>query len=274
MSQKCFRFWMAVFLLLMAAVAGPAMAADDPAARAIMEKVDQRDDGDNRVSDMEMVLIDKRGKQRVRKIKTFGKDRGADTLRLMFFVYPADVRNTAFLTFDYEAPDREDDQWLYLPALHKTKRIAAADKDGSFMGSDLNYSDMTSRNLDDYDFSFYEKGKEMDVRGARTWVIWCIPRNKKVIAETGYKKLLVWVRQDNYVITRAIHWENRGGYLKYMDTPRIEKIDGIWVVTEMHVTRKKGKQVRHKTILRFSNVRFNQPFDPDLFTVRRMEKGL
>jgi hypothetical protein len=248
--------------------------SDDPDARAIMEKVENRDDGDNQIADMEMVLIDKKGKKRIRKIKSFQKDKNADTLRLMFFLHPADVKDTAFLTYDYDAPEKDDDQWLYLPALHKTKRIASADKDGSFMGSDLNYSDMTSRNLEDYDFSFYEKGKEMDVNGVKAWVIWSIPRDKKVIDETGYKKSLIWVRQDNHVVIRAIKWEKSGGHLKYMDAKKMEVIDGIWVVTEMHVTRKKGKQTKHKTILIFENVGFNQAFDEGLFTVRQMEKGL
>ncbi|RTZ94953.1 MAG: outer membrane lipoprotein-sorting protein [Deltaproteobacteria bacterium] len=268
---------MMILVLLVVSLPGIGTAAnlkDDPKARAVMEKVENREDGDNRVSDMEMVLIDKKGKKRVRKIKSFQKDKGVDTLRLMFFLYPADVKDTAFLTYDYDTADKDDDQWLFLPALHKTKRIASSDKAGSFMGSDLNYSDMTSRNLDDYDFSFYEKGMEMEVHGVKTWVIWSIPRSRKVVEETGYKKSLVWVRQDNDMMVRAINWEKRGGYLKYVDVKKMEKIDGIWAVTEMHVTRKKGKEVRHKTILKFKNIRFNQDFDEDLFTVRRMEKGL
>ena len=127
-------------------------AADDPEARAIMEKVDARDDGDNQTSDMEMILIDKNQKQRIRKIASFSKDKDEDTLKLMFFMEPADVKDTSFLTWDYDDPNKDDDQWLYLPALRKTKRIASTDKDGSFMGSDLNYSDMTDRNLEDYYF--------------------------------------------------------------------------------------------------------------------------
>ncbi|MEA3415030.1 MAG: outer membrane lipoprotein-sorting protein [Thermodesulfobacteriota bacterium] len=71
-----------------------------------------------------------------------------------------DVRRFLLLAFDYDDPDKDDDQWLYLPALKKTKRIASTDKSDSFMGSDLTYSDMTSRNLEDYDYTFYEKAKE------------------------------------------------------------------------------------------------------------------
>jgi hypothetical protein len=258
-------------LILVAALAPSLGWCDDPAARGIMEKVDARDDGDNQTSDMEMILIDKRGKKRIRRLGVFSKDKGEDTLRLMFFLEPADVKDTAFLTWDYDDPDKDDDQWLYLPALRKTKRIASTDKSGSFMGSDLNYSDMTDRNLEDYDFTLK---KEMDVKGVKAWLIESIPRSKKVIKETGYKKSLIFVRQDNYVVIRAVNWVKDGGYLKYVDVRRLELIDGIWVATETHVTKKKNKKTAHKTILRLNNVKFNQELDYELFSIRRMEKGL
>jgi hypothetical protein len=221
-----------------------------------------------------MVLIDKRGKKRIRKIATFKKDKGEDTQRLMFFIQPADVKDTAFLTYDYDDPRKDDDQWLYLPALRKTKRIATSDKSGSFMGSDLNYSDMTSRDLQDYDYQFYEKGKQAKVRDKKVWVIWSIPRSKEIIDETGYKKSLLFVRPDIDMVVRAINWVKDGGYLKYVDMRQLEQIDGIWVATDTLVTKKKGKETVHKTILTLDNVQFNQDLDVDLFTIRRMEKGL
>ena len=272
MKNRLSRYITAVFILMpVLPPIAPQTFADDPAARAIMGKVDARDDGDNQTSDMEMILIDKRGKERIRRIAVYSKDKGEDTLRLMFFKHPADVKDTAFLTHDYDDPSKDDDQWLYLPALRKTKRIASSDKSGSFMGSDLNYSDMTDRNLPDYDFTLK---KEMAVNGIKTWLIESIPRSKKVIGDTGYKKSLIFVRQDNYVVIRAVHWEKDGGYLKYVDVKNLELIDDVWVSTEMHVTRKKGKRLAHKTILKLNNIKFNQNLDHELFTVRRMEKGL
>jgi hypothetical protein len=265
----------AIILFLIVFITGARVAlADDPAARAIMEKVDARDDGDNQVSDMEMVLLDKKGQKRIRKIRTFSKDRGADTLKLMFFEHPADVKDTAFLTYDYDDPAKDDDQWLYLPALRKTKRIATADKSGSFMGSDLNYSDMTVPDLEDYEFRFYEKGKEKEVRGKKVWVIWSVPRSKEIIKETGYKKSLLFVRKDIDMVVRAIRWVDEGGYLKYVDVKSLEQIDGIWVATETQVNKKRGKETVHKTILRLDNIKFNRGLTYDLFTIRRMEKGL
>ena len=263
-----------IILIITSFFAVPGAFADDPEARAIMEKVDARDDGDNTTSRMEMILIDKKRKRRIRKIRNYWKDKGNDTLKIMFFLYPADVKDTGFLTFDYDDPDRDDDQWLYLPALRKTKRIASSDKSGSFMGSDFTYADMTSRDLEDYDFTFYEKKKAMDVKGVKTWVIWSIPRTREVIDETGYEKSLLFVRQDNFVVIRAKHWVRDGGYLKYLDVKKLDHIDGIWIGTEIHMTKKKGKETIHKTELKLRDVKFNQDLSFELFTVRRLEKGL
>ena len=263
-------FLFALLAFLIAAM--PSVArADDARAREIVTKVDQREDGDNASSDMEMILIDKRGKERIRKIKTFSKDFGKDTYQIIFFLYPADVKNTGFLTYDYDDPERDDDQWLYLPALKKTKRIATSDKSGSFMGSDFTYSDMTKRDLEDYDYKLL---KEMDVGGHKTWLIEAVPRTKDVIDETGYTRSVIFVRQDNYVVIRAVHYLKKGNRRKYLNVKKLELIDGIWVATEIHMTTKKGRATEHKTILRFTNVKFNQSLDDSMFTVRRLEKGL
>ncbi|MFV2035204.1 MAG: outer membrane lipoprotein-sorting protein, partial [Halocynthiibacter sp.] len=96
-------------------------------ATEIMAGVDARDDGDNATSEIEMVLIDKNGNKRSRTLQSFTKDRANDTQRLMFFLAPADVRGTGFLTYDFGAANRDDDKWIYLPELFKTKRIATSD---------------------------------------------------------------------------------------------------------------------------------------------------
>ena len=79
-----------VLFAFLALVLGAASAAraDDPKARAIMERVDDRDDGDNQTSNLEMILIDKREKQRVRELRSFSKDKGEDTYSMMFFLEP------------------------------------------------------------------------------------------------------------------------------------------------------------------------------------------
>ena len=240
--------------------------------REIMEKVNARDTGDRSITEMEMILIDKKGKKRVRKLKTFGLEKGKDSLSLMFFLSPADVRNTGFLTFDYDESGKADDQWLFLPALRKTKRIAAGDKSGSFMGSDLNYSDMTSPDLDLYDYTLM---KETEVKGHKVWQIKSVPKSKDEAKKSGYSKSVVFIRQDNYVMIRGVRWVYKKKRNKYLDVRKLEEIDGIWVSTELHVTTKSGKKTLHKTILKQKNVHFNQDeVNEDLFSIRRLEKGL
>lgn len=260
-----------IIFLLMVGLTESFALADDGTARKIMEQVDQRDDGDNRSANIEMTLIDRNNQQRTRVIKSFTKDFDNDTYSALFFLQPADVRNSAFLTYDYADRGKDDDQWLYLPALRKSKRIASSDKSGSFMGSDFNYSDMTSINIDDYDFNVE---KNIEVRGHPAWVIAASPRSQEVIRETGYKKSLLIVRKDIYFIVRAVHWPEQGNVLKYFDITNLERIDNIWTATQFTMTSKRGKQTEHKTIMKLTDIKYNQPLDEGMFTVRRIEKGL
>ncbi|HHH20138.1 MAG TPA: outer membrane lipoprotein-sorting protein [Campylobacterales bacterium] len=244
--------------------------ADDKQAREIMEKVDARDDGQTLEQEMLMVLIDKNGNERTRDMKSYAKDFDQDEHRIMFFKSPSDVKNTAFLTYDYDDSSKDDDQWLYLPALKKVKRIPSTDKSSSFMGSDFSYFDMTDRDLENYDFKLL---KETQVRGHDAWMIQSTPRNQKVIDESGYTKSIAIVRKDNYVVVRAINFlEN--GKMKYLDITKMHEEKGIWVVDEMSMTTKKHKQTLHKTILKFSNIRLNGEVNDEMFTTRQLEKGL
>jgi len=270
-------------LLALALAAAPAARADDDApadaaaagagtltGRQIMERVDARDDGDDQTARMEMILIDKNGHERAREIRSFAKDFGEDTYKLMFFLAPADVEGTGFLTYDYYAADRDDDQWLYLPELGKVKRIATSDKSSAFMGSDFSYADMTRRVLDEWTFRLL---KEDAVRDHPVWVVECLPAGEDVADKYGYTKTVVFVRQDIDMVVRAVNWTD-DGKLKYMDMTAIDQVDGIHVATEMNMKTVKNRQTLHRTVMRFHDVKFNQDVDPDLFHTRQLEKGL
>ena len=240
-------------------------------AEQIAQKVHDRDEGDNITSQMKMILIDKNKDQRIRELKTFAKDKGEDTLKLMFFLSPADVKDTGFLTYDYEDSSKDDDQWLYLPELKKVKRIASSDKSSSFMGSDFSYSDMTSRNVQDYTYKIM---KEPVIGGHKTWQLMVVPKNDEVIDETGYTKSIVFVRQDNFVIIQALNYVKLGNKLKYMKLLGLEKIEGIWTTTKIQMVTKKGKKTLHKTVLELSNIKYNQDLDESFFKTRTLERGL
>ena len=241
----------------------------------IMQKVIDRDDGDNIITNMQMQLIDKSGHKRVRDMKTFSKDIGDDEKKLIFFLSPSDVKNTAFLTYDYKDDAKDDDQWLYLPALNKTKRIPASDKDSSFMGSDFSYSDMTEPILSDYTFKILKESVVKRKSGnLKVWVVEVTPKNQEVIDETGYLKSIAYIRKDNYMVTRAKYYLKKAGRIKYMDVKKVEKVDGIDVATITTMTTKKGRRSIHKTILIQSDVKMNQNLKENIFSVRTIEKGI
>ena len=269
--MKFFALLILLSFSLLSVCINPALAKDDPKARAVMEKVEDRDDGDNQENDMTMILIDKKGRERVRKIHSFTKDFGEDTHRIMFFLHPPDVKDTGFLTYDYDDPAKDDDQWLYLPALRKTKRIASSDKSSSFMGSDFSYADMTRRVLDEWDYKLL---KEDLVDGQKVWLIETLPVSKAVEDRYGYKKSIVYVRQDNFMVIRAIHVLKSGNKVKYMEVKKIDQIDGIWVAVETWMKTTRNKRTLHRTILTMDDIKYNQDLDESIFSVRQLEKGL
>jgi hypothetical protein len=248
-------------------------AAAEMSARDIMQQVRDRNDGNNAVMDMNMALIDANGNTRRRSIRSYRRDdpqNPADTQSIMFFLSPASVEGTAFLTYDYDESGRDDDQWLYLPALNRVRRIASSDKSASFMGSDFTYADMSTPNIDDYD---YELMKEDEVGGHKVWQILAVPKTDAEIARTGYTRTVSFVRQDNFVVVRSVHWLQRGGRMKFMEVRELEQIDGIWTPLHMVMSTRKGQQTEHTSVLRWENIKYDQALDDELFTQRRLSQG-
>ncbi len=245
-------------------------------AREIVQKADERYDGESAVSDTIMILIDAKGNQRVRNIKGFDKDYGKDKKSIIFFLSPADVRNTAFLSFDWDDQNKEDDSWLYLPALQKVKRIASGKKSGSFMGSDFTYSDMNGIEINDWKYKFGKNESEI-IDGHDTWVVIGKPkkdRKQRVIKETGYIKSQVWIRKDIFMVVRGKFWVKKGKKVKYLTIKDISKVNDIWTAHEMIMkTTQKGK-TKHSSIIKLKNIEYNKGVDDSLFATQRMERGI
>lgn len=245
----------------------------------IMQKVQARDSGDNIVSNMTMTLVNKNGSKRIREMKTFFKKDGKDELKINFFISPSDIKNTSFLTYDYDNPSKDDDQWLFLPALSKVKRIPSSDKDSSFMGSDFSYSDMVKPDLNDYTYkmikeSIIKRKTKQGIKKVPVWIIQSTPKSQKTVDETGYKKSILYVRKDIFMPVRAKIYVANSNKIKYMDVKKIEKIEGINIATTTTMMTKQGKKTIHKTILSQRNVKINQNLKKSFFSTRTMKKGL
>lgn len=247
--------------------------SDGQEARRIMAQALDQQSHSSFTAEVEMTLIDQGGGERVRRMKVFSKLEGQVSKRAVFFVSPPDIRGTSFLSISNQNPGSGPDQteqWIYLPALHKIKRIAAGDANQSFMGSDLNYGDMARRGLDGFKYRLL---REDQVRGHPAWLIEAIPKTDELAQRAGYSKAVYLVRQDNKTIVRAVNWLLIGNRMRYLDVLNLTKVNDTWTPLEVHVWTAAGKKVLHKTILRNNAVAINQKLPEDIFTKQRLERG-
>ena len=259
-------------LLLCASTAVALSPAETDPAK-IMAAVEDRETGDRGTARMQMTITDAAKRSRSRVVQTrLMKFKGGNK-QIMFFVSPADVRNTALLSVDYDDGGKSDDQWLYLPSLRKVTRISSSDKSGAFMGSDLTYADMTSKDPKNYTYTLVKPN--VKVGGEDCWLIESKPKTKKEMRETGYLKSLVWVSKSKLLPIQTKSWVRKGRKLKFTKFGDIRKVDGIWIAHRILVRTVRAKKVVSTTQLRFLNYKLNDAsVKAGDFTQRRLEKGL
>ncbi len=235
--------------------------------REIAQRVKDRPDGDTRQAEMVMKLINKRGSVRERKLISYSTDVGKDKKdrkSMMFFQYPGDVKGTGFLTWDYDEIGKDDDKWLYLPAMKKTRRISGSSaKKDYFMGSDFTYDDMGRRNVDEDTHNLI--GEET-LDGQKCWKLESTPKDSRDI----YSKKIAWIRQDCLIPVKVEFYDKMGKLQRRLEMSNIEKVDGFWVAKKMQMT---NVQTEHQTVLEFINPKYNLPLDESKFNVTVLEKG-
>jgi outer membrane lipoprotein-sorting protein len=231
--------------------------------RDIMVKVDERPDGDEQRSVMKMTLINRRGKTRERSLLMYSKDYGKDSKSLMYFQSPGDVKGTGFLAWDYDDPEKDDDQWLYLPALKKSRRISSSSRNDYFLGTDFTYDDMGDRNVDE-DIHTLLKEEELD--GHLCWVIESKPEDKDYM----YSRRVSWIRQDALVAVKVEFYDKRGSLLKTLVVSDVRKQDDIWTPFRMEM---KNVQKDHSTVIEITEIQYNTGLEDSLFRVSTLERG-
>lgn len=233
--------------------------------RDIMQRAKDVPDGDSRYSEMELTLIKKNGDKRERKVVSWSIDEGKDKKTLMFFTYPGDVNGTGFLTWDYDDISKDDDKWLYLPAMKKTRRISgSSSKTDYFMGTDFTYNDMGSRNIDEDTHNLL---REEDRDGQKCWVIESIPVDKHEI----YSRKVTWIRQDCCVPVYVEFYDKLDKLHRYLTITEISQVQGYWTKQHMEM---KNVQTGHSTVIVLKNPQYDLKVDKSMFTVAKLEKGL
>ena len=243
-------------------------------AEEVMRRVDEREAGDSSVSDITLVLIDRRERQRIRNLKLYSKNYGEDTKTLSLFESPADIRGTAYLNFDWNDSLRDDDSWLYLPALQRVKRLANSDTSDSFLGSDFTYADINGFEIDWYDYSFVNESEMID--GEDCWVIEMIAKSEfKDRAEeaTGYSKMQSWVSKEKFIQLRGQFWELKGNRIKFFTASEVELVEDIWTVKRLQAITTRNDRQEHASILQIKSIDYNVDVADALLTTEAMQRG-
>lgn len=215
------------------------------------------------VRQMTLTLINAQGKESVRKLVFEGFEglSRRDKTKVTF-TYPADMKGAALLT--HENGEGDDDQWLYLPAVKRTKRIASSNQSGSFMGSEFSYEDLVVRQLDKYNFRYI--GDET-IEGKDCFVVERIPKNKK----SGYSRVVRWRMKDNLQELRTDYYDRKGDLLKTRMMHGHHLVDGFWRVQKIEVA---NAQTNKKSTLTFDEVKLKVQIPEDHFSTQSLDSAI
>lgn len=251
-----------IALLVSTGIFTPQMAKAQLNGQQIMENVYDNPKGDDTQGELTMTLVNKQGGQRVRNLVQYTKDYGDMEKKIMFFMAPADVRGTSFMNWSY-TDGRDDDQWIYLPALKRIKRISSEGKGDYFMGSDFTYDDLGDRHPDEDKHTLLH---EETVNGHACWVVESTPKDTDYM----YSKTITWVMKDSYLGIKREFYDVRGRLLKILNIKKFEKIDGFWTILETEMV---NVQKDHSTRMQMDNIKINQGIPDRKFTERSMMLG-
>jgi hydrophobe/amphiphile efflux-3 (HAE3) family protein len=262
-----------VIVLLGASLLGapwPAAAQDSLSGEQIMRNVVARDEGEWVTRTLRMELNDRRGTTRVREAETFRRYFGDEKRTVLFYVEPENVKGTAFLTYDYADPGREDDQWLYLPALRKIRRISASDRGDYFLGTDFTYEEIKKENkveLSDYTYAI--TGKEV-VDGFDCYVVEGTPADAGIAGELGYGRVVWRIDPNIWISRKSDFWDTNGNHLKTIVNEAVQQIDGVWASVRI---RADNHKTGHSSVFIFSNTDYGSEIPERMFEQRTMRRG-
>ena len=214
---------------------------------SIAQEADRRDTGfGDFTADLLMVLKNRHGDESTRSIRSHTLEvKGDGDKSLSVFDTPRDVKGTAFLSFTHQSGP--DDQWLYLPALKRVKRISSANKSGSFMGSEFAFEDIASQEVEKYTYLWL---RDEDLNGQLCFVMELDPVDPK----SGYTRQVVWVDQAHYRVQKIDFYDRKNQLLKTLTNLGYQEyLNQYWRADEMHMV---NHQTGKSTTLKWKNYKF------------------
>lgn len=240
--------------------------AQSPQAKGlqIAQAADKADQGfESTTTDLTMVLRNKRGQEGRRLLNSQTLEQEVDGDKsLIVFNSPGDVKGTATLTFSHK--DGADDQWLYLPAIKRVKRISSDNKSGPFMGSEFAFEDLSSQEVEKYTYTFL---REEALNGANSYVIERIPVDPK----SGYTRQIVWFNAEKgYRLEKTEFYDRKNTLLKTLTYDKYKQYLGtFWRAGEL---RMQNHQTGKETLLIFENYEFKTGLSETDFTQNSLRR--
>lgn len=201
------------------------------------------------------------GQERIREMTLIRKNYGAGNQRyFIYFFQPADVRDTTFMVYKY--PERDDDRWLFVPAINMVKRIAAKDKGSSFVGSDFTYEDISGRDVGD---DAHTVVREEILAGRSVYVVKSVPKD----SGSYYSYKLSWIDAGDYLPRREEYYDGNGELYKVFTADEVGLVKGIPTIMKRSM---KNIKSGHGTVVTFSRVDYNTGIEDGLFTERFLKQ--
>ena len=251
------------FSLALFAVEKAVSSEKTPDVQTIVNKANivayyQGEDGKAKVK---MTITSKQGQKREREFNILRKDvtDGGDQNYFVYFQKPPDVRKMAYMVHKHADPAKDDDRWLYLPALSLIKRIAAGDKRTSFVGSDFLYEDVSGRSLEEDTHELIETTDQM-------FIVKNVPKQPDTVEFNYYN---VSIDRKTYVPMKMEFYDKGDKLYRIIESKKVEKIQDFYTVAQSVVTNLKSGS---KTEMEFGNVKYNIGLDDSMFTERYLQR--
>jgi len=233
-------------------------------ARALLKESENRHRTKTQQYAGELTVVNKDGKIRKKGWKSFREGYAGDARNLIRFTDPPEVKGVGFLSMS-RSGIQNPDQWLYLPSMKRERRIAAQDRDASFVGTDFNYEDMEEFDHEKYKVAL--KG-EQSVEGQSCHVIEAIPVEKA--GKSVYEKKILYLRKDNlYLLREELYRKSDKEPTKLMILADLQQIGGHWVARKMEMKDlKKGST----TTVLLKEIVFDRPQAAGRFTLQNLNR--
>ncbi len=238
----------------------PGLTSGRMTGQELAQKVFDRDRGKNSIFTAQMVLVAKSGNKRNRQFTNKRVMEAGLERRIIRFTAPADIAGTGFLTI--EKPGWETEQFLFLPALRRTRRIVSSQKSSRFVNSDFTYEDMERHPVDDYVYNLVGTRK---MENLDCYALEVRPKEK---TKSQYSLTFSLIETQSLVPVFVQYFDKKGTHIKTYKVLKLGRVQGIW--TESAVSMEDlGKG--HKTYIKLESIRYNSDLGPEAVSIKSLE---